>query len=300
MRRKVIKQANQAYTITLPIDWVRKNQIDKDAEVDVEIRERDLIINSDKPVACRKVRLDVNGLDDKGLYRILISLYAKGVDEIEMISKEDISQKLIRYSGQVLGYALVEHKNELYVIKDLKGGETQDLDDVFKRVFQMVILFYESAIKDVFGSRKETFQGSIARDLEVNKFCLYLQRAINKKSYSKSTKGRALFTYSFELEKIGDEINRFWKTAIKHKININKQIKEMAELSLETLGKAFEFYYQFNHKKVEEVYEMRDKVRNESEKLTKLDTMTSRFVRFIVKIAGEAADLCHLTLMMNL
>ena len=44
MKRKVIKQASQAYTITLPIDWVRQNQISNKSEVDVTVSERSLII----------------------------------------------------------------------------------------------------------------------------------------------------------------------------------------------------------------------------------------------------------------
>lgn len=300
MRRKVIKQANQAYTITLPIEWVRKNQIDKNSEIDVIVKERALIINSDNPVAGGKVKLDVNGFDKKIIYRTLIALYAKGIDEIELISKKDISQKLISLLNNLLGYALIEQKDDVYLIKDIKGGETQNLDEVFKRVFQMVLLFYESAIKDVFGKRTETLDGSIARDFEVNKFSVYLQRAINKMSYAKSIRGRALFTYSFELERIGDEINRLWKTVIKYKVKTTKEIKDLADLSLEALGKAFEFYYQFNPGKIKEVYELRDKVRKNSMKLTKLDAMTTRFVRHIVRISEDAADLSHLTLMMNL
>ena len=46
MKRKVIKQANQAYTITLPIEWVRKNKISKNSEVDIQIREKTLMVNT--------------------------------------------------------------------------------------------------------------------------------------------------------------------------------------------------------------------------------------------------------------
>jgi len=300
MKRKVIKQANQAYTITLPIDWVRKNSIDKNNEVDIIVKEKVLIINSDNPVVGGKAKVDINNLCSKSIYRVLISLYAKGIDEIELICREDKTQKIIRFLNNLLGYALVEQKEDVYVIKDLKCGETKNLDEVFKRVFQMILNFYESAIKDIFGERKETLEGTVARDFEVNKFSLFLQRAINKMSYSKSIKGRALFTYSFELERVGDEINRLWKTSIKHKIKLNKQIQDLAKLSLEALGAAFEFYYQFNPKKIKKVYDLRDKVRKNSMKLTKLDTMTMRFVRHIINISEYAADFSHLALLMNL
>jgi len=300
MKRKVIKQANQAYTLTLPIDWVRKNNISEKSEVDVEIIEKSLVINSSNPVAGGKAKIDVSNLDSKNIYRHISALYAKGIDEIELISDKDVSSDIISYLNQMMGYALVEQKNNIYRIKDVKAGEYQDLDEIFKRVFQMVLLFYDSLVNDVFGKEKETLESLKNRDMEVNKFCLYLQRAINKSSYPDMIKGRALFTYSFALEKIGDEIQRLWRTAIKYKIKKCPLLKELTVLSCEGLGKSFEFYYQFNPKKIGEIYRIRDNVRKKSMDLLKIDSHTARFVRHAVKIMEDAADLSHLTLMMKL
>jgi len=300
MKRKIIKQANQAYTLTLPIDWVRRNRIDEKSEVDVSEVEKSLIINSSNPVSGGKAKIDLNEINSKNICRIISALYAKGIDEIEIESEKDISSDILSYLNQALGYALVEQKKGIYIIKDIGGGNYKDLDEILKRVFQMLILFYESAIKDIFGESKENLESLRARDLEVNKFCLYLQRAINKSSYPDSIKGRALFTYSFELEKIGDEIHRSWRTAIKYKVNKSRQIKDLTEMSMEGLAKAFEMHYQFNSKKIEEIYSLRDKIREMADKLTKLDSPSLRFVRHIVLIVEDAADLSHLTLMMKL
>lgn len=300
MKRKVIKQANQAFTITLPIEWVRKNQINEKSEVNVDIIEKSLIINSNKPTVGGKVKADINGIEIKGVGGILNALYAKGVDEIELHCEKDISSDLIFYLNQNLGYALVEQKQNIYIIRDVKGGETQNLDEIFKRVFQMILLSYEFAIKDIFGEGKETLESLRARDIEVNKFCLYLQRAINKMSYPDSIKGRALFTYSFFIEKIGDEVYRLWKTSIDYRVRKNKEIKELMKLSLEGLGKAFDLYYQFNVRKVGEIFEIRNKIREKAIKLKRLDANTTKFVRYAVKIVEEATDLTPLTLMINL
>jgi len=301
MKRKVIKQANQAHTITLPIDWVRKHNIDKDSEVDLIEDGKSLIINSDNKIAGERVTVDVGGLDDRNIARHINALYARGVDEIEVVCKEEgLSSKITGWLNQNIGYALVENKDGRYLIKDLGGQGDQDLDEIFKRVFQIILLFYESAKKDIFVKRKATIETLLARDFEVNKFCLFLQRSINKMSYPDVIKGRSLFTYSFALEKIGDEIQRMWRTSIKYKIKKNSEIEKLVDLSLEGLGKSFEFYYQFNTRKSEEIYKIREKVRGDSLKLLNLDSHTARFVRHVTKIVEEAADLSHLTLMMNL
>src|SRR3989339_464669 len=212
MKRKVIKQANQAYTITLPIDWVRKNSVDKNPELDVIESGKSLIVNSSNPVAGGSVSIDANELEGREIYLYLNSMYAKGYDEMIFNSRKDISSTLIKATSVLIGLALVSESNGKYVIRDIGGGNHSNLDEIFKRVFQMVLSFYDSAIGDIFGKEDETNQSLDNRDIEVNKFCLYLERAINKMTYSDSINGRVMFTYAFSLERIGDEIHRLWRT----------------------------------------------------------------------------------------
>ena len=300
MKRKVIKQANQAFTITLPINWARENRINKDSEVDVEISGKSLIINSKASHQGKSTKIDLNGLKDKEIYRNIVALYAQGVDEIKITVNRDVSSTITKCLNSLIGYALVLQEDDLYVIKDINQGNYSNLDEIFKRIFQMILIFYDAAIKDVFGNEKETSESLRARDNEVNKFCLYLQRAINKISYDDQVKARTIFTYSFELEKISDEIERFWRANIGQNIKKTEEMKKLVELSKEALGKAFDLYFQFNNKKINEIYELRNSLREKSDKIKKTDAITTRFIRHMVKISEEAADLTHLTLIKNL
>ncbi len=298
MKRKIIKQANQAFTITLPIEWVRSNKLNEKSEIDLEIIGKSIVINSGNTTSGGKIELDVGDFQEKEIGGILNALYAKGIDEIIFNSPKDISTYLTKSLSQNMGYALIEQKKDLFVIRDIKGSETHDLDEIFKRVFQIVILFYESAIKDVFGESKEKLETINSRDSEVNKFCLYLQRAINKKEYPESVKGRALFTYSFMLEKIGDEVTRFWRANVEHKIKKNSKIKDLAELSLEELGSLFDAYHNSNLKKINEAFKIRNKLREEALKLD-LDSKQAELLRHVMKISEECTDLNQLNIMIN-
>ncbi|HLD37322.1 MAG TPA: AbrB/MazE/SpoVT family DNA-binding domain-containing protein [Candidatus Nanoarchaeia archaeon] len=302
MKRKIIKQAGKAFTITLPVEWIRQNDLSEKSEIDLEIRDKSLVITSGRRVAGEKVKIDVNEASRRNIARIINALYARGVDEIEMLSAKDISSVLSQLLNQNLGYALVKQSGNSFVIRDIGGGSYQDLDEIFKRVFQIIILFYESAINDIFGKEKETLESLRAREVEVNKFCLLLQRAINKLSYPDTTKGRALFTYSFALEKISDEIHRLWRTNIENRNKVKKsaKLKELALLSSEALGKSFDFYYQFNPERVKEIYEIRTEAMEKAISFIRLDSYTAMFIRHIIKIAEDSADLSHLALMMKL
>ena len=96
MKRKVIKQANQAYTITLPISWARENNLDKNSEVDLTAEGNALLIQTDSKVKGEVVKLEINKINQREIRMQLAALYARGADEIRIISKNDISDDLVK------------------------------------------------------------------------------------------------------------------------------------------------------------------------------------------------------------
>ena len=112
-------------------------------------------------------------------------------------------------------------------------------------------------------------------------------------------KGRVLFTYSFELEKISDEIERFWRTNVKYNPHKDESIKKIAELSLNGLEKAFDSLYGLDKKALDDIYALREKIREKSMHVKTKDANTIRMVRHLVKIVEEAADLNPLNLLIK-
>lgn len=299
MKRKVIKQANQAYTMTLPIGWVRLNNISEKTELDIIEEGKSLILTNQGKTEHKKIKINISGQSGRNINRIITSLYAKGIDEIELESDKDNSSDIIRALHATVGFALISQKDNKFIIKDIGGSNYEDLDEIFKRVFQMILDFYDSLINDIFGEEKETNESLISRDNEINKFCYFLERAINKMSYKDPIVGRALFTYAFQLENIADEIQRLWRTNIKYKVKKSKELKKLIINSKDGLDKAFEFYFQFNLKKSEELASLRDKLREDSMELTK-DKYVARLIRHALKIIEDATDLNQLTIMIKL
>lgn len=300
MRRSVIKQASQSYTVTLPIAWVRKTGVDKSREVDVNEVEKALVISTTNVVAGEKIALDAKGMGSRSLYLHVNALYARGVDEIEITSDKDISSKLIGHLDQTIGYAVVKQRGNTCVIRDMSGSSSQDLDEIFKRVFQMVLSFYDAAIEDIAWKSNETFEGLKVRDHEVNKFALYLQRAINKLGYPDSVQGRTLFAYSFMLEKLGDEVERLWRCHLEKGIKTTPALVALMRQSRAVLEEAFHIYYQHKTSRIDDLYKLRNAVREAAAQLGKLDPITADAVRHIIKIADDCGDLTQLSLMKTL
>lgn len=299
MKRKIIKQANQAYTITLPIDWVRSNGLEAGGELEIKTSEKSLTFHTDSHSKPKKVNFNVENLEERTIVNSIVSSYAQGIDEIVLSSSKDISGSIMRALNNIIGFALISEDKGEYVIKEINSGNYQHIDEIFKRVFQIILSFFDSAINDVFGPQKENLDSMRLRDVEVNKFCLFLQRAINKSSYSDVIKSRAIFTYSFALEKISDEIERFWRANIKYKPTKPKELKLLADISSDGLDKAFEIFYQSSPKLMEELYLLREKAREKTDIIKTKDPQVIRLMRHLLKIVEDAADLNHLAIMLK-
>jgi len=161
-------------------------------------------------------------------------------------------------------------------------------------------MFYDSALEDINGKEKENKESLSKRDEEINKFCLYLQRAINKMSYSNVIKGRILFTYSYALEKIGDSILRLWRTNIENNIKKTEKLKELLNLSRKSVDMLFDFYYMFNTDMAGEIHSLKEKARKIASSMERVDAPTSRLVHYTLQIIEDVADLTHLNLMNGL
>lgn len=296
MKRKLIQQAGQALTITVPVEWARKNGLKAGDEIELEESEKDIILKAGRKTLGGSVEIDTENFTERMHYSYLNAAYARGVDEIAMKCRiyPDLNQNI--------GMAVVSQKDNMVTVRDVSGVSSENLDEIFKRVFQMIMNFYYSAVEDIFGAEKATRSSIEKLDIEINKFSLFLQRSIMKRSYPDAELGRILFAYSFELEIIGDEILRLWRANVEEcrKIKKNSQLKELIKMSKEGLQKSFEIYYQSSSQKIKELMILRDSVREKSAKLMKSMPEYSSFIIRAVKIIEDAKDLTHLSLMKKL
>jgi phosphate uptake regulator len=299
MKRRVIRQANQAHTITLPIEWVRKHGIKAGTELDVNVAEKALVISTQQPVKGGSVKIDVSGLHAKVIFQHVNSLYSRGVDEIAIKSDKDVSGVLLKVLQQTIGYALVAQSKNTYVIRDVSGGTGQDIDEVCKRAFQVILQFFDAAIADLSAGAKTAEEEIRSRDIEVNKLTLFLQRAINKSALSDAIEGRTLFALSFMLERIGDDILRTWRNGADKQVRITPAIVDLLKLCQSCLEKAFALHYQYNPARIIEVYNIRDNAREKAGKLN-LDGRTAQLIRYTLSVAEDAADITQLTVMRRL
>ena len=76
MKRRIIKQG-AGYTVTLPVDWIRKYGLSTGDELDIEHRGKSIILDHDKSKIVEDVNLVLNGNKNQ-IINSLIAAYRNG------------------------------------------------------------------------------------------------------------------------------------------------------------------------------------------------------------------------------
>lgn len=293
MKRKIVKQAGKAYTITLPINWIRERGLKEGDELDIIARERGLLIETSNSVSKKKYSFSLKGFPFGIRYSCIAAAYARGIDELDLEVDKDVFPNLAAY----LGYVVVDQKNELLTVHDINSSLSDDIDLVFKRNFQLTLNVFNQAITDILGDQKATYDHIRSIDSEINKLSFFLQRAIIKKNLSSSAQGKILFAYSYAMEKIGDGISRLWRLVTEGGFDVSDEVKELFSLVGKVLELSFSLYFRFNREMLLTLDNLKKSFRSKSIPLFTSQPSSARLLMYLSAIFDDSYDLIHLCLM---
>ena len=226
MEKRLVGQGpkkRKSYTVTLPIDWVKQQKLDKKLCVDLSIVGNKIVI------APQKVSLDSVHVDATiyihTLVKVLQGLYRQGIDEILITGTEKtMTEVLSIVETRMIGYELLEKKANSLLIKDITKESEEDFPIILRRIFLLTVELSESR------SNAE----SVGRT--ISKLINYCQRILMKKGHTDYSKTPVYYLMLDRLEKIKDEY--LWLYAL----SSTKKEKEIIPL----LREAYTLFYAFN------------------------------------------------------
>ncbi|OVE74609.1 hypothetical protein BVX95_01830 [archaeon D22] len=196
-KRKIIKQGNGAYTITLPIDWIRKNKI-ADGFVTIENNNELLTID---PRGLKETQKEITinlEASDKIYLRTLISgLYRQGYDIVTL--KHEIIDKKIVYEivNSLFGMEIVDDAENHIIIKNI-SSENYQTDALAIKICQRINQMLHSLLEP----DNKTADIDIFRqnNMKTRDLCLRnLQKTSDETSHE-------LYSLILSLEKISGEL----------------------------------------------------------------------------------------------
>lgn len=216
----------KSYTVTLPLEWVKQQGLDKTKAVDLEIIGNKVIISSDKEGQLVKF-IDADKAEN-ALTKLLQAAYRLGVDEIKVkYSKPELRKQVSNIiDTKLIGYEIIEQTKNVLRIKEITKESTEEFKTVLRRIFLLLIELTKSP------------EEAEESDKNLKKLTNYCQRLLIKKGHVEYKKVPFYYTLLHQLEKLSDEYVWLYQT----KISDTKTLNQLNSY----LEKTYELYYKFD------------------------------------------------------
>jgi len=207
MKRKVIRMAGSTHVVSLPNDWLKAQHLGKGDDVDLSIQGGMLRIRPNHHTE-HVLEADISQLTPFLADRFMARSYQKGYDTIKLtFDHPDILQAVRRKVPELLGYYVTNITDHSCVIQSMRITDL-DFETALKRAFLTVREMAYLCRVGYDSADFETLKTVRIRDFNVNKFCYFGLRCINR-GVAREEIGKTLLYYHVErLEDAGDELKK--------------------------------------------------------------------------------------------
>lgn len=246
MKRKLIKQKS-AYTITLPIKWIRENNLEAKDEIELT-REKDSLILSTKSKSQNKeIETDLEkGIKD--YYRIMVeNPYLKGYNKItiNLETKEQFKhiQKII---SNLIGLEITNHEKNKITMESTSEPTEEQFNKMLNRIFN-IISYTQEKIEENFKNnlfkKNEEIQ---SQSDDTRRLLLFCMRTLHKKRITSREEESFMHLLLERLILIEHNYNYMYQKLNKIK---NPKITEQSKKLLETTTEMFNLFRKIFFKK---------------------------------------------------
>lgn len=218
MKRKIIKQSGQAYTITLPVKWIRANDLEEGGEVDVtEIKKKLIVSGKGDEKETRYINLEIPKEDQNYAKKLIVNSYRAGADKINVYfrGKEEILSDIV--NRFLIGFELFEKENNKYLIESISEPGYENFETLVTRLFYTL----EDIIEEFHMNK------NLERDIyRIQRYDNFLRRSLVKEVYS--IEGE---TFLWELLNHMNEATKNLHIANKLAIKENNQDEKITEVT---------------------------------------------------------------------
>ncbi len=258
--RRVIKFGNSSFVISLPISWVKENNLDKGDLVYLERNgDNELIIVPTKSGTSAveketEITISVDGKDQETLRREMTSAYINGYGSI-ILKGKTIKSKLSQIKNTtdfLIGVSILHQSDGEMLIKDVLSHERLPPQELVSRINTTIAAMF-THLQNALKSKEfvKEYNEIKSFDIEINRNYLLVWKLMKKYSHNSngmngkgsnlnSTDLYNLWWLAMNQEYIGDEIKRIARalTKIKFSVTEYQKISQIVDASKKVYGES--------------------------------------------------------------
>ena len=248
MIRKITKHGPTTLITSLPQEWVKRFNLVKGDEINVEVKEDKLILSPIKRVeVVKKVTIDLREFDENIVNFILPIPHKIGYDEVEILFvNPKIAKKCQqRINEMLVGYEIIEQSANRILIKNISSSFEEQYENLLKRLFLVTITFANELLQQL--SKNQDFSELMNLEQTINKISNLCERILNTELYRDK---KNCFSKMSKLPQIYRDILEY---CMKSKISLDKEVLDFFSQINELLKDYFQLHYKFDLKKIGDI-----------------------------------------------
>jgi phosphate uptake regulator len=253
MKRKVIRQGHNTLTVTLPVSWVKQENVKPGDEISITEQGKDLLISAESKEAFSTAEVRVMR-PRRLVSRHIFNLYRNGVDEIKIMYDDPIIIKdIYSYLPLLMGFEIIHQTKDSTIIRNMLTLNESEFDTTMRRYLLVTKSMAEETQRMFKMHKFQDAAGIIEIERVQNRLYLLLCRMINKKPGAiKAPTSTYLFVQ--KIEDIADEYKYICKCAIEKEYkSVSPAVTRYLEEINELLELLYQFYYRFDKGMAQEI-----------------------------------------------
>jgi len=182
MRRKIIKQGTATLTLSLPAKWTKKFSLKAGDEVEVEEKEKELLVTAGKISERKKeITIEITEHNKQDIQALLTHIYRKGFDAILLKNVPNNTMPQVNTAvSLLLGFEITEKEGKQCRIVNISEPTEEKYDALLRRNF-LIIKETQSIIqKDIETGKYENIREIEALRKQQDKFILFCKRVLTR------------------------------------------------------------------------------------------------------------------------
>ena len=258
MRRKLIKQGNQSYTVTVPIKWIREHSLKDNAELEVNSENSSITFSLPKDVErhISKVEINLNGYGEKSIKNILYQKYRKGYDQISLTFQEEEQLSIIKkvVHKTILGFEIVEIKNNICTIQNISEPSKEKFSVILRKIFITIKEEGKEIMQDIQDNNKNKLKTREESKHMIDTYTNFCRRLIIKEKIEGQKNSYSLMAIVSQLSLIYHSYFYMYKYYCENNnVKLCNKTKEVITLLDKMFNLFYESFYQKDLKKANEI-----------------------------------------------
>ena len=172
MKRRLIKQAKNTLTLSLPQQWTKRNKLNAGDELDVFEKETTLILSAEKKIGEYNFEIDIDTDNAWYIGQILRYCYFANFEKSRLFFHSSKTMEIIREETQkLIGFEVIEQEKNFCVIKNISFEMEDEYSTLFRKVFLLTQQLFHSL-------RDENFKEMQTLHRDCLRFSLFCRRVI--------------------------------------------------------------------------------------------------------------------------